>query len=137
MSIYRGINIERGQIWTANLEEDREIHGCNVYGKSRPVIIIRPEKTKYTDCINIVPLTSNIRDLNDDYIKLYTISSGLSKECVIVPEQIKTISTSKLIKHVGNIDKTIMLKLEIQIAELFTPSIKDIILYLQGVDYNV
>jgi mRNA interferase MazF len=95
--------IRRGDIFIAELVES---YPYILKGK-RPVIILSNYKAcENSPLINILPITSNLKDL-PSHVKIGE-ECGLSQSSIIVTEQICTISKENLIYQIGKCNYSIM-----------------------------
>lgn len=94
--------IFRGEIWLTNLNpgSGTELH------KKRPVLIISSnEVNNHHPRVIVIPIsTKNYSGLS--VVKIASKGSGLDKESVILPTEIRAIDKARLIKRLGKISST-------------------------------
>ena len=111
--------LKRGQIYLANLNKTNS----SIQSGLRPVIIVQNNKgNKFSTTVIVCPITS----ANKKYLETHCYigkSGGLTKNSVILCEQITTISIYSLKKYIGailnkttlnNLNKCIRISLELQ-----------------------
>ena len=96
------INIKRGEIFYADLNP---VIGSEQEG-IRPVLIIQNDiGNKYSPTVIGVPITSAIKKINlPTHIPISASIAGLSKNSIILVEQIRTLDKSRLKNKIGMLD---------------------------------
>src|SRR5271156_4905766 len=92
----------RGEVYQANLDP---VTGSE-QGGTRPVLIVsRDALNANAPIVIVVPLTSreNKKRLYPTHVDLRTADSGLTKDSVVLCEQVRAISKNRLRKRVGAI----------------------------------
>jgi mRNA interferase MazF len=95
----------RGEIWTAWLDPIAE----REQGGRRPVLVVSSDffnALPHNLCI-VVPLTRTNRHI-PTHVEIPTTESGLSADSIILCDQIRSISTQRLRKHLGIANEHIM-----------------------------
>lgn len=95
--------IRRGDVYLARLSpgEGSEQEG------TRPVVVVsRDAINQYSPVVIIVPLTdrANKPRILPSHVILKAREGGLSIESVVLTEQVRTISTKRLIKQLGHLN---------------------------------
>lgn len=93
--------ILRGEIWLTNFDPafGTELH------KNRPALIISSnEVNKHHPRVIVIPIsTKNYTGLS--VVKVTPKGSGLDKESVVLPTEVRAIDKARLIKRLGKISK--------------------------------
>ena len=96
--------IMRGDIFYADL-------GCTVgseQGGIRPVLIVQNDKAnQHSPTFIILPITSAKKPFLPVHIHIFR-SGGLSRNSIILAEQIRTIDSSRLLEYVGSLSEEYM-----------------------------
>jgi len=105
--------MKKGEIFLANLEP---IKGSE-QGGVRPVLIIQNDiSNKFSPVTIIAAITSRLFTKEfPTNVELSKRESGLNKDSTIMLNQIRTIDKSRLIKKVGELNSSLMKKVEIAI----------------------
>ncbi len=94
--------IKRGEVWLTNFNPPfgTELH------KNRPSLIISSnEVNKHHPRVVVIPIsTKNYTGLS--VVVIASKNSGLDKESVILPAEIRAVDTTRLIKKLGKISKS-------------------------------
>ena len=100
------MNIKRGEIYYADLSP---VIGSE-QGGVRPVLIIQNDVgNKYSPTVIAAAITSQKDKSNlPTHIKLETDNCGLSKESIVLLEQIRTIDKKRLKERMGKLDESAM-----------------------------
>lgn len=104
------MNIKRGGIYVASLDPTlgREI------SKTRPVVIVSNDKNnEFSGTVTVLPLTS--RNLEKGYPFEVLLAGGvgnLPKDSKVKADQIRTLDKARIIKHVGDLGKAEMKKID-------------------------
>ena len=97
------MNIKRGEIYLAALDPvlGREI------SKTRPVVVVSNDQNNaFSGTVTIFPITSkNPRSAYPFEVFLSKGSANLPKDSKIKADQIRTLDKSRIIKHIGALDK--------------------------------
>ena len=110
-------NVKRGDIFYADLSPvvGSEQGGC------RPVLIVQNDTgNKHSPTVIAAAITSQTGKARlPTHIELDAQSVGLSRDSVILLEQIRTIDKSRLRERMGKLDDTTMTKVDNAIAVSF------------------
>ena len=111
------MNIKRGEIYYADLSP---VIGSE-QGGIRPVLIIQNDVgNKYSPTVIAAAITSQTGKAKlPTHIELTGHSVGLSRDSVILLEQIRTIDKRRLREHMGHLDEKQMLLVDNAIAVSF------------------
>ena len=91
----------RGDIYLANLNP----FTGNEQGGTRPVVVISNNTGNFfSDILNILPLTSEIKRPNQPTHYVLKHTACLDKKSMVVAEQPKTIAKSRIIRYLGKVD---------------------------------
>ena len=121
------MNIERGDIFYADLHP---VVGSEQDG-IRPVLVIQNNiGNKYSPTVIVIPITTKIKSNLPTHIPIKKEITGLSKNSIILVEQLRTIDKRRIIKKIGKVDKTILLKVKeaIKISLSIRGSISNIVI---------
>lgn len=100
----------RGEIYLANLDPT----SGSEQGGTRPVLLVsRNALNANAPIVIVLPLTSreNKRRLYPTHFVLRAGDSGLSKDSVVLCEQVRTISKVRLVKRIGAVTPTRMVEI--------------------------
>ena len=102
--------VKRGDIYYADL---RPVVGSE-QGGIRPVLIIQNDVgNKYSPTVIAAAITSRINKAKmPTHIELPAQDFGLSKDSVILTEQIRTLDKKRLREKIGKLDKELMIKVD-------------------------
>ena len=102
--------IRRGDIYYADLSP---VIGSE-QGGIRPVLIVQNDVgNKYSPTVIAAAITSQINKAKlPTHIELSAAEYGLSKDSVILMEQVRTIDKKRLREKVGHLDKSLMFKVD-------------------------
>ncbi|WP_062200559.1 type II toxin-antitoxin system PemK/MazF family toxin [Demequina salsinemoris] len=105
--------MSRGAIWTADLEpaQGREAN------KVRPVVLVGRDaliRRALADggTVTVAPLTTNVAKVFGFQVLLPAERSGLPRDSKVQAEQIRTVSTARLLAHVGQIDEELNMQVD-------------------------
>lgn len=101
----------RGDIFLANLEP-RE---GSEQGGTRPVVVVsRDALNRHSPVLVVCSITKseNKPRLYPGHVKVSAGTGGLSEDSIIMAEQIRSINKTRLIKHIGKFDKSVMTSIE-------------------------
>ena len=109
--------VKRGDIYYADLSP---VVGSE-QGGMRPVLIVQNDTgNKHSPTVIAAAITSQTGKARlPTHIELSAQSVGLSRDSVILLEQIRTIDKSRLREHMGRLDETTMTKVDNAIAVSF------------------
>ncbi len=104
----KAMNIKRGDIYYADLSP---VVGSE-QGGVRPVLIIQNDiGNKYSPTVIATAITSQINKAKmPTHIELDANEYGLSKDSVVLAEQIRTIDKKRLKEKIGHLDDQLMTK---------------------------
>lgn len=107
--------MERGEIWFVDLDP---IKGREQAGK-RPALIVsvEPFNNSGLDLVVVCPLTSKYKGF-PSHVMLKAGENGLNMDSYIKTEDIRSVSTERLIKSVGRVSPDIMKEIEIRIKRI-------------------
>ena len=110
-------NVKRGEIYYADLSP---VIGSE-QGGVRPVLIVQNNVgNKYSPTVIAAAITSQINKARlPTHIELMANSYGLSKDSVILLEQIRTIDKKRLKEKMGSLDETAMHQVDDALAVSF------------------
>lgn len=100
--------VKRGDVFYADLEPTIG----SEQGGIRPVLVVQNNiGNKYSPTVVVLPISSAKKSEMPTHIRICS-SKMLSKDSVIMAEQIRTIDRNRLQKYVGSVDLEIMKKVE-------------------------
>ena len=110
-------NVKRGDIFYADLSP---VVGSE-QGGTRPVLIIQNDTgNRHSPTVIAAAITSQTRKARlPTHISLTGSSYGLSKDSVVLLEQIRTIDKRRLREHMGRLDDALMNQVDNAIAVSF------------------
>ena len=110
-------NIRRGEIYYADLSP---VVGSE-QGGMRPVLIVQNDVgNKHSPTVIAAAITSQTNKTRlPTHIELSANSYGLSKDSVILLEQIRTIDKRRLKEKMGRIDEGLMIRIDTALAVSF------------------
>lgn len=110
-------NIKRGDIYFADL---RPVVGSE-QGGIRPVLIIQNDMgNRHSPTVIAAAITSQMNKARlPTHIELSASSYGLTRDSVILLEQIRTIDKRRLLEKMGRLDKTAMDQVDSALAVSF------------------
>ena len=102
--------VKRGDIFYADLSP---VIGSE-QGGIRPVLIVQNDiGNKYSPTVIIAAITSQINKAKmPTHIELSGNEYGLSKDSVILAEQVRTIDKKRLKEKIGHLDETLMAQID-------------------------
>lgn len=104
--------IRRGDIWMADLRIGAV---GSEQGKIRPVLVVQNNiGNKHSPTVTVVPLTSRTKNNLPTHVILN--EPCLPSRSIALVEQIRTIDKSRLIRHIGRINESIMNQINEAIA---------------------
>ncbi len=100
------MNIKRGDIYYADLSP---VVGSE-QGGVRPVLVIQNDiGNKYSPTVIVTAITSRLtKSKLPTHIDIFSADVGLSKNSVILLEQIRTIDKTRLRERLGHLDEAMM-----------------------------
>ncbi len=109
--------IKRGDIFYADLSP---VVGSE-QGGTRPVLIVQNDMgNKYSPTVIAAAITSQMNKARlPTHIELMGPAVGLTKNSVVLLEQIRTIDKKRLREHMGRLDESMMNKVDDAIAVSF------------------
>ncbi len=109
--------VKRGDIYYADLSP---VVGSE-QGGLRPVLIVQNDTgNKHSPTVIAAAITSQINKARlPTHIELEARSYGLSKDSVVLLEQIRTIDKRRLKEHMGSLDERLMNQVDSAIAVSF------------------
>ncbi len=109
--------VKRGDIYYADLSHDVG----SEQGGLRPVLIVQNDTgNKHSPTVIAAAITSQVGKARlPTHIELTTQSYGLSRDSVILLEQIRTLDKSRLRERMGKLDESTMSKVDDAIAVSF------------------
>ena len=110
-------NIKRGDIYFADL---RPVEGSE-QGGIRPVLIIQNDVgNRHSPTVIAAAITSQLNKARlPTHIELSASSYGLTRDSVILLEQIRTIDKRRLLEKMGRLDKSAMDQVDSALAVSF------------------
>ena len=97
------MNIKRGEIYYADLSP---VVGSE-QGGVRPVLVVQNDVgNKFSPTIIVAAITSRSKANLPTHVEILAEENGLSKNSVVLLEQLRTIDKSRLKERIGTIDKT-------------------------------
>ncbi len=110
-------NVKRGEIYYADLSP---VVGSE-QGGMRPVLIVQNDVgNRYSPTVIAAAITSQINKARlPTHIELAANSFGLSKDSVVLLEQIRTIDKRRLREKMGTVDGSLMNRIDNAIAVSF------------------
>ena len=109
--------MKRGDIYYADLSP---VVGSE-QGGVRPVLIVQNDiGNRYSPTVIAAAITSQTEKAKlPTHIELHSHSCGLSKDSVVLLEQIRTLDKRRLREHMGKLDDAVMKKVDNAIAVSF------------------
>ena len=101
----------RGDVFRANLEP----HEGSEQGGTRPVVVISRDALNNTSTVVVVvPITdaANKKKIYPSHVRVAAGKGGLTIDSIVVCEQIRAISKTRLKQHLGKLDKPIVTNIE-------------------------
>ena len=101
----------RGDLFIASLEP----HEGSEQGGTRPVVVVSRDALNHASpVVVIVPITdaANKKKIYPSHVKVAAGKGGLSLESIVICEQVRAISKTRLQKPLGRFDKFIMTSIE-------------------------
>lgn len=98
-------NINRGEVWLANLDPTI---GAEIK-KTRPVLVVSNNTNNtHNNVVTVIPITSNVERVFSFEVFLEKGIANLPKDSKIKTDQIRTIDRKRLVKPLGQLPKSLM-----------------------------
>lgn len=95
---------KRGDIYYANLSNSIG----SEQGGIRPVLVVQNDTAnQYSPTLIVVPITAAKKRRMPVHVPIFS-SGGLSRNSIVLAEQIRTIDRSRLLEYVGSLDVGLM-----------------------------
>ena len=109
--------ILRGELYTAQLDP---VVGSEQGGR-RPVLVVQNDQgNRFSPTVIVLALTSQLQKARlPTHISLTGHDVGLTKDSVILLEQIRTIDKRRLREHTGHADRSVMEQVDSALAVSF------------------
>lgn len=112
----KNIKFKQGQVVMCEIGENIGYEICNV----RPSIVISDGRYSSMGQLTIIPLTKNIsKNLKTHYTLIESKYPFLSFDSCVKTEQIKSVSSTRMNKILGQIDKEDLKKIKVRLKSLF------------------
>ena len=101
----------RGDVFMANLEP----RSGSEQGGTRPVVVVSRDAINRTSPVVVIcPITdaANKKTIYPSHVKVPAGTGGLRLDSIIVCEQVRAISNTRLRNHVGHVNRTILTSIE-------------------------
>ena len=110
-------SVRRGEIYYADLSP---VVGSE-QGGIRPVLIVQNDTgNRHSPTVIAAAITSQINKAKlPTHIELSSGTYGLTRDSVVLLEQIRTLDKRRLREHMGKVDETVMKKVDSAIAVSF------------------
>src|SRR5437763_7074550 len=98
---------QRGDVFRADLEP----HEGSEQGGTRPVVVIRRDALNYASpVVVVVPITdaANKKKIYPSHVKVAAGKGGLTMDSIVICEQVRAISKTRLKQQLGKFDKQIV-----------------------------
>ena len=98
--------------WSIHLANLDPVVGSE-QGKTRPVLIIRDEEmNQVVSTLNVLPITSQkpARIIYPNEVLIQESIAGLTKDSIVLCQQIRTLDKKRLIKFIGVLDDILLQK---------------------------
>ena len=105
------MQVLRGDVFMANLEPSEG----SEQGGTRPVVVVsRDALNKFSPVVVICSITdaANKKKFYPSHVKVNSGVGGLTKDSIVVCEQVRAISKDRLKSHLGKFDKPVMTNVE-------------------------
>ena len=103
--------ILRGDVFMARLDP---VEGSEQAG-ARPVVVVsRDALNKFSPVVVVVPLTdaANKKKVYPSHVKVVAGTGGLTMDSIVICEQVRAISKSRLRRLMGKLDKPALTSIE-------------------------
>lgn len=92
--------MQRGDVFLVNLDP---VVGSEV-GKTRPAIVLQNEMANRTSpTVTVVPLSTKVERVFPFQVLIPAGEGGLTRDSKALCEQIRTLSTKRLLQHLGSL----------------------------------
>lgn len=92
--------MQRGDVFLVNLDP---VVGSEV-GKTRPAIVLQNEMANRTSpTVTVVPLSTKVERVFPFQVLIPAGEGGLTRDSKALCEQIRTLSTKRLLEHLGSL----------------------------------
>ena len=92
--------IQRGDVFLVNLDP---VIGSEV-GKTRPAVVLQNELANRTSpTVTVIPLSTKVERVFPFQVLIPAGEGGLTRESKVLCEQIRTLSTRRLLQHLGSL----------------------------------
>lgn len=92
--------IQRGDVFLVNLDP---VIGSEV-GKTRPAVVLQNEMANRTSpTVTVIPLSTKVERVFPFQVLIPAGEGGLTRESKALCEQIRTLSTKRLLQHLGSL----------------------------------
>lgn len=101
----------RGDVFTARLDPSE---GSEQGGTRPAVVVSRDAINKYSPVVVIAPITdaANKKKLYPSHVKVPSGMGGLSMDSIVICEQVRAISKTRLTRQIGKFEKATMTSIE-------------------------
>lgn len=101
----------RGDVFMANLDpgEGSEQRG------TRPVVVVsRDAINQFSPVVVVAPITdaANKKKVYPSHVRVLAGAGGLSKDSIVICEQVRAINKTRLRRHLGKFDKATLASIE-------------------------
>src|SRR5271157_5756436 len=108
---FMSLPVLRGDVFLATLDP----HEGSEQGGTRPVVVVsRDAINKFSPIVVIAPITdaANKKKVYPSHVKVPSGMGGLSIDSIVVCEQVRSISKTRLKSQLGKFDKATMTSVE-------------------------
>lgn len=101
----------RGDVFMANLEP----HEGSEQGGTRPVVVVsRDALNRFSPVVVVCSITdaANKKKIYPGHVKVASGTGGLTMDSIVMTEQIRSISQSRLTRQLGKFDRPLMTSIE-------------------------
>jgi mRNA interferase MazF len=95
----------RGEIWQVDLDPARDSEA----NRQRPAVVVSNDRANATatrlgrGVVTVVPVTSNIANVYPFQVLLSAATTGLAVDSKAQAEQIRSVSTERLLQRIGHV----------------------------------
>jgi mRNA interferase MazF len=103
--------LQRGDVFKADLDP----HEGSEQAGTRPVVVVsRDAINNFSPVVVIVPITdaANKKKIYPSHVRVAAGTAGLTMDSIVVCEQVRAISKSRLRTHLGKFDKATLTSIE-------------------------
>lgn len=103
--------VSRGDVFIAVLDP---VEGSEQGGTRRVVVVSRDALNKYSPCVSICPITDaeNKKRIYPSHVQVPAGVAGQTIDGIVVCEQVRTISRTRLREHKGKFDKDFITRID-------------------------